>query len=345
MEPTTTKRAEQAGFSLLEAMVTLLLLTMVMTLFYDMMLSSVRIGMFTESRNELTTIAQRATNAIHSEIVQAKLVLEEDSLGTEYRDLIAGALPTGVTVLPGSRLPIIDQDTSIIGPDPGPNSITDRTGNSMLIVRQLAPVAVPWDNDNNGMTADVTRLIDCYQFQYYFLRSNTAADFAGLGYFLDTMLATSQVFADYFQINSITVNRAQVASGVRSVGGITMAWNPGQPISAPAFYAIDNAGGLTGDTTPTLTLTVDSLLPGFAGGRVSGKMGYSVAPNPTSTMQFRHAVPLYATASSGFPEGLEFQVVGRTGSRKVLTRLVLASQHQGVFSSEESSVTSSARGF
>jgi hypothetical protein len=330
---------------MIEAMVTLLALSMAMALFYEMMLSSMRISAFSESRNDLTTIAQRATNAIHGEIIQARLVFEEDSLGDPYRDAIAGALPSGVAVLAGSRLPIIDEDTATIGPDPGPNSIANRTGNSMLVVRQLPPIAVPWNHDANGATPNVDCFIDRYRFQYYFLRANPAVDFGGLGHYLEVMQATSQVFADYFQINSITVNRAQVASGVRSAGNILMAWDPGRAFNAPAFYDIQSSGTLSANSSPSFNLAVESLLPDFAGGRISSRMRYSVAPSPTSTMQFRHAVPLYATASSGFPEGLEFQVVGRSGARKALTRLVLAAHREGAFSSEESSITSSARGF
>jgi hypothetical protein len=74
-------------------------------------------------------------------------------------------------------------------------------------------------------------------------------------------------------------------------------------------------------------------------------MEYSVAPNPTTAIQFKDPVPLYATASTGFPQGLEFQIVGVSGSRKVLTRMVLAANYSGTFSSQEATVTSSVRGF
>lgn len=341
----STTRTGERGMSLIEAMVALVLLTVVMAIFYEMMISSLKAGMFTESRNDLSAIGQRAVNTIHTEIIQAKLVYQENTVGTAYRTRIVAGLPGGYSVYTGSRMPLIDQNTTTVSVDPGPNSIATRTGNSIIVVRQLSPLAVPWDNDNNAGTANVTFLVDRYQFQFYFLRSSTAANFAGLGYYLDMVQAKSQIFADYFQINSIAVNKAQVAAGARSVGGILMAWDPGKAIADPAFYNISAAGAFTSNTTPAFTMTAKSLMPEIAGGRVSGKMGYSVAPNPTASITFKDPVPRYATAATNFPQGLEFQVVGATGSRKILTRLVVAANYGGSTTSQEAMITSSARGF
>ena len=338
-------RSGERGFSLIEATVTLVLLSMSMALFYDMMLSSLRTSMFTESHNDMYAIGQRVANTIHTEVIQSKLVFQEDTLGGAYRDRFNTSLPTGITPWSTNRMPIIDSNTTVLGVDPGPNSITNRTGNSLLIVRQLAPIGVSWDNDNNNGTANVTFLADRYQFEYVFLRSNTSRNFAGLGYYFDVVMAKSQIFADYFQLNGIAVNKAQVVANVRSVGGITSAWDPGKALATPAFYDMSSGGVLTGNAAPTFTLTVKSLVPEFVGGRIGGKMEYSVAPNPTSTIKFKDAVPMYATSATNFPEGLEFQIVGASGTRKVLTRIVLASTYAKNFASQEAAVVSSARGF
>ncbi len=341
----STTRTGERGMSLIEAIVTVTLLTVVMAIFYEMMISSLRAGMFTESRNDLAAIGQRTANSIHTEVIQSKLIFQEDTVGAAYRTRIVAGLPGGYTVLTGSRLPVIDQNASTISIDPGPNNLTTRTGNSLIIVRQLSPIAVPWDNDNNAGTPNISFLVDRYQFQYYFLRSSTASRFSNLGYYLDVVQAKSQLFADYFQINSITVSKAQVAAGARSVGGMLMAWDPGKAISAPAFYNISAAGAFSSNATPNFAMAAKSLAPEMAGGRVSGKMDYSVAPNPTSTITFKDPVPRYATAATNFPQGLEFQIVGGSGSRKVLTRLVLASSYSGKCNSQEAIITSSARGF
>ena len=336
--------SRESGLSLIEVSIALLLLTVAMALFYEMILSSLRASMFSEGHNDLAAIGQRVTNAIHTEVMQAKLVFQEDSTGTAYRDRFVAALPAGTAVLPSSRMPIIDTNTTSFGVDPGPNGIANRTGNSVIVVRQLTPLSISWNHDANAGTPDISFLADRYQMEFFFLRSNTRRSFGGLGYYLEVMQANTQIFADYFQLNDITVNRAQVAAGVRAAG-VTMAWDPGKTIAAPAFYDIDGSGAMSGNTNPAFTLSVKSLMPEFTGGRVSGKMDFSVAPNPTTTIFFKDPVPLYATSSTGFPQGLEFQVVGGSGSRKVLSRLVLASNYSRNTYSQEASVTSSARGF
>lgn len=340
----TAGRRDERGFSLIEATITLLLLTVAMALFYEMIIGSLKASMFTESHNDLNVMGQRVTNGIHTEIAQARLVFQEDSTGTAYRSLFTAALPSGVAVRSTSRMPIIDQTNTTFGTDPGPNSITNRTGNSLILVRQLSPISVTWDHDANGATATIQFLADRFQFVYYFLRTNNARNFGGLGYYIEPMQATSQIFANYFQLNGITTNKAQVCTNVRNAG-LTMAWDPGKAVSAPAFYNISAAGALSGNAAPTFTVTAKSMLPEFAGGRVSGKMEYSVAPNSSTTFNFLDTVPRYATAASNFPEGLEVQIVGASGSRKVMTRLVLASNYSRNYSSQEATVTSSARGF
>ena len=108
--------------------------------------------MFSESRNDLAVIGERAVNAIQTEISQSKLIFEEDARNrlphAVHERRSPGACPSGRT----AGLPIIDANTTIIGPDPGPNAITNRTGNSLIVVRQLAPISVAYDHDANAGT-------------------------------------------------------------------------------------------------------------------------------------------------------------------------------------------------
>jgi hypothetical protein len=316
-----------------------------MALFYDMMIGASRAGMFHESRNDLLVISQRTVNSIQTELSQSKFVFEENSLGTEYRNLFVAGLPAGMTVWAGSRLPIVDANTGTLGPDPGPNSITNRTGNSLILARQLAPVAIAYDHDANAGTPDVNFLVDRYEFQYYFLRTNTARNFGNLGYYLDAVRAKSQIVADYIQLSGVTTNRAQLVQRVLAGTSITMAWDPGKALAAPAFYTLVADGSLAAASPTRFTVTTASLTPEFIGGRIAGKMEYSVSPNSSAAMAMRDVVPLYATASGTFPGGLEFQVVGSAGTRKIWSRLVLASWYGGQFNSQQASVITSSHGF
>jgi hypothetical protein len=343
---TSSPRGREAGFSLLEALVTLTILMTVMAVFYEMILGSVRTSMLSESRSDLAEFGQRAVNLIQTEILQSKLIFQEDTTGTGYRTLFVNSLPGGVSVWTNSRMPIFDPNTNIIGPDPGPNSIANRTGNSLIVVRQLAPLAVPWDHDNNAGTADINFLADLYTFEFYFLRSVTTKKFGTFGYYLDLVQARSETVADYFQINGVTVNKAQLITRIRANVPVTYAWDPGKAVSAPAFYRLNAAGTFTAmNPLNSFAVTAKSLLPALQGGRIGGSMDYSVALNLNTPLTLPDPVPAYATANSNFPGGVEFQVVGLAGSRKVMSRLVLASYYNNNYNSQAISVISSARGF
>jgi hypothetical protein len=337
-------RTAERGFSLLEATVTLLLLLITLALFYDMILGATRSGMFAESRNDLSAIGQRVVNGIQKEINQSRLIFEENALGSGYRDLLVSGLSGGSTVWQNSRMPIIDQNTATLGADPGPNNIAARTGNSVILARQLSPISIAYDHDANSSTPDVNFLADRYEFQYYFLRANPGRNFGNFGYYLDLVRAKSEIFADYFQLNSVATNRAQLVQRLRAAAPITMSWEPGKDAGS-AFYSLDNSGSLTPTTLNRFNVTATSLLPEFVGGRISGKMEYSVGLNSSTPIPIKDPIPLFATASSNFPGGLEFQIVGESGFRKAMTRLVLVSWYGGQYNSQEASVITYSHGF
>jgi len=339
-------RPRERGMTIIEVMITLTLMVIIFGIFYELVFATTQTGMLTEGINDLSSIGQRAVNTIQSEVRQAKLVMQENSIGTAYRTLFTSSLPSGTTVWTNSRMPIIDGNTMIIGPDPGPNSISNRTGNTLLVVRQLSPVAISYDHDNNSGTANINFMADRYQFELFFLRQNTSRNFGNFGYYVDLMQARSQIVADYFQLNSIAVNRAALITGLRALSPqILLAWDPGKALSTPAFYNLNSGGTMTGNSSPTFNVTVSSLLPEFRGGRVSGKMEYSVSLNSSSSFVTNDQVPEYATANSNFPGGFECMVVGGVSSRKVLTRLVLAVESRRKFRSQEALAITAARGF
>ncbi len=334
----------QRGVTAIEITVVLVLFVMVIGIAYQAIISVMRTGQFTESRNELAVLGQKAVNSIQTELEQAKLILQEDTIGAGYRSLLTSRLPAGAPVWTPSRLPIIDSNTSILGPDPGPNTIANRTGNSLIAIRQLAPLPVPWDHDADAATPNIDFLVDLYELQFYYLRADSARPFAGLGYALDIVCARSEHVADFFQLSGVTVNRAQILNGLLARGAARFAWDPGKSVDAPAFYSI-SGGALVAEPTPQLRVAVKELLHDFGGGRISGKIDYSVGVNPGGRFALKDPVPLFATASGDFPGGLEFQVVGSAGTRKVLTRLVLAAAYDGQITSRATTVITSARGF
>jgi hypothetical protein len=355
--PGRAREHQERGLSLVEVLVVLSLMLVIGGVMFELMIGTTRSSIFAEGQNDLATIGQRVVNSIQTEVIQSKLIFQEDAIGTGYRTLFTNALtPKGYTVWSNSRMPIIDANTSIIGTDPGPNAIANRTGNSIILVKQLQPISVSYDHDANSGTPDINFQADVYQLEFYFLRQNTARSFNGIGYYLELIQANSQIVGDYFQLSSIPVNGSQVVQGLRTAllatapSASTLAWDPGKAVSAPAFYTLNSNGSMTGNATPVFDLSshgagkVVSLMPEFSGGRISGNMEYSIGLN-ASAMTLRDIIPRYATANSNFPGGLEFQIVGPAASRKVLCRLVLAYESMRTLTSRESIVITSARGF
>ncbi len=341
----TTPRKSESGLTLVEVSVALSLMLIVSAISYELILGVTKASVFAESHNDLTALGQRVVNDVQTDVIQAKLVLQEDSVGTGYRTLFTNALPTGIAPWTGSTMPILDSNTTVIGPDPGPNSITGRTGNSLIVVKQLPPASISYDHDNNNGTANISFMADLYQFNYYFLDQVTQK-FGTFTYTVEPIKATSQTVADYFQLSGISVNQSQLVTGLRALSpSVTLAWDPGKAVSAPAFYNLTSGGTITSNSSPTFTLVTEKMIPEFGGGRISAKMTYSVGFNTATPFPVKDTIPLYAAVSSNFPGGLEFMLVGPAGNRKILSRIVLASEFQRKYSSQAAQVITSSHAF
>jgi len=87
------------------------------------------------------------------------------------------------------------------------------------------------------------------------------------------------------------------------------------------------------------------------GGRISGKMDYSVAYVPTvgSAIPLPALTPIrvYAqpdSAAPGFPSGFEVKIVGPARNRQVMTRVVLMSNYRvNSYESQQGFVITAAR--
>jgi hypothetical protein len=278
-------------------------------------------------------------------------------------------------------LPVADPDTTaLLDPDVSSETFV---GNEMLLVRALEPVPIMYDHDGDGgtTTPEIPFLVDRYRLEFYFLTLNSARNFNRSGSYLDLIKAKGPDFADYFQLSTTfpglsAAQRTQIAAGLANLpagltvqerirmevdGPITQAWDPAQdPTAGPpnnAFFDIDGAGNFSAAVVTALDLKKESMLPEFAGGRISGKMDYSVATNsdtPTANGRFgplkiMDKVPLFGIKNINFPAGFEIKIIGPTGARSVWNRLVLCSENLRItgpgrdIDSQESVVISSAR--
>lgn len=338
-------RRSQRGFSLVEISVTLAIVSVIMIITYDLLQQTISATMFNESHNDLAVLSQRAVNGIQTEVLQARLVFQDDTLGNDYRKALTFAKSPAVWTT--SLLPVIDPETTTFSPD---DASARYTGNSLLLVRQLPPLSVMYDHDGKKATADIEFLADRYTFQYFYLRKESGVSFGGTGQSADLMRATSAEYADYFQLSAVTAKPGTLVQELIDVG-LKQAWDPGKPLAA-AFYDLSSAtDGTFGKALKTPTVPVVStktMLPNLFGGRISGTIRYSVGfPKPTGPA-FPIPQPLSVFAHTdaslpGYPAGFEVKIIGPSRNRQVLTRLVLMANYGKTYEAQQASVSTAAR--
>ena len=339
-------RRNERGFSLMEVTVVLGIVSVLMIVVYSMIEQAVRTAMFNESHNDLAVMTQKAVNSLQTEFLQTKLVFEENALGNQYRAALV--LPAEYPVWTDSLLPVIQSAVGM-----GPDTATRFTGNSALLARQLAPLRITYDHDGNAGTAEVEFVADRYVFEYIYLTPLARPSFARSGRSLDLILSASVQYADYFQLDGLDdVTTSRIVPKLRAAG-VQRAWDPGQPL-ATAFYDLSRAEDGTFDpplASPRIDLgSAKSLLPGLRGGRITGRMTYSVAflpDSPAPAYPLRTPMRVFAPVVNGrrgFPSGFEIKIAGPAGYRQVMARLVLMS-HYGVttYESQQGFVNTAVR--
>ncbi len=331
--------AGERGVSVVEMLVVLFLMSIVGLMFFQLFTGTLRTTVMLESQADLTYLGQRAVNDIRSDLMQSRTVFQDNALGQAYE---ASLLMTGAPApLTGGKLPIVDVNGEIEPESAGDNLV----GNRILMARQLNPEQVNVDHDSDGSTPNVDFLVDLYRFEYVYLAQRNERDFAGNGYYLDLVRAQSPVYADYFQLSGLNATLRGALQSALISRGVTTAWDPGQ-LPNNAFYSMTSAGGLTLQATHQIDMSsAESMLPELAGGRISGKMTYSVGVEGTSVTSGDVPVSVLAESASLFPSGFETLVVGASGSRKVFLRLVLMSEHSGKISGHANEVVISNADF
>jgi prepilin-type N-terminal cleavage/methylation domain-containing protein len=337
-------RAKERGFSLIEVTVTIVIVSVLVIIAYTMIEETLRTTMFNESQNDLMLMSQRSVNTMQTEILQAALLFEENALGTSYRAALR--IPAPFTQWNDTLLPVVDSGLTL-----APDTSTRNTGNSLFIVRQLPPIAVTHDHDNAPGTPDVEFLADRYRFEYFFLCPTTTRSFGRSGQTLDLVHSRSGEYADYFQLRAMGGETAELATKLIA-RGLTHAWDRGQPLNA-AFFTLAGATDGAFDAalgSPTITMTRNvSLFPELRGGRATGRIDYSVAFEPANRPAFPLRFPIrsYSLADNtrpGFPSGFEVKVVGPTGNRKVMTRVMLMSNYAASkYGTQQGFVTTAGR--
>jgi prepilin-type N-terminal cleavage/methylation domain-containing protein len=355
----------QRGITLMEMMVVVALFTVLFFISYTLLEDSVQTSLFVEEHNDLPIYGQSAVNAIQRELLQSRIVFDGSAASSGPGYFSALTFPAAFPLLTGSKMPVLNPaSTSLVPDDPAVRF----TGNVLLVAKQLPPALITGLTVTGG-----SLLVDRYQFQVFYLTQRFNHGFAGQNYFIDAIQAKSDIYADYSQLTQWAALGAsapdknqvalQLSTFKNAITGAseptTKAWNSG--VAAPtAFYTITASMGFTAINSPTIALpTSVSLVKGLTGGRVSGKMDYTVGFRTTGgarfnlntdvkkadgSIQVRDPIPKYAVFDSNvptFPSGMEFLIVGPAGSRRILSRIVILASYIGHIDSKESIVITS----
>lgn len=303
-------RRGEEGTTLVEMMIVLACFSVVSLGIYGIISQTQISSDSLNAWNSLTQWGQNAVNKMNLEITQGRLIYQNDAVGQAYLGKLEVDASYPVTTT--NILPVIDstgtfyQDTLAI----------TRTGNAFLFVKDCAPYV-----GNAGIS---TRRVNIYRLIYYYL-SPINKPISDKQQSLRLVRWVSKEFADYNQIIDIQsgITRTDFITNLFTNRNISYTWIT-HNTPTTAFYRIYSNGSIDAIPDSTYTIqkdTVENFIPSMGRGYAS------VAWNRSSQFWTPDLVPKFAQAysgGSGFPHGFEVQIIGPSGGRQILIRLVLA---------------------
>lgn len=298
------------GFSLLELMIVLAILSGISFVVYNLVLTTNILSGHSQAWASMTEWGQHGVNSLAAELASLRHIYGNDTEGNLY--LAALQPPTTHPRCNNDRLPTkVDLGTfrrDVAG--------SEQTGNCILIGKQVNPFTAT-------LTSGQPRRIDQYSLVLFYLSPVNKA----MGpYPRSLRLARweSTTFADWGEVTSLAVPDRTAVAQQLFTSGVTHLWAASNQDPAAAFYLIDGLGNVSASADPvyhpaqaTNTTMIPSLGLGFAG----------IAWNRSGTRWIKDPVPNFALANAtgdGFPNGFEVQVVGESGARTMLLRLTVA---------------------
>ena len=337
-------RAPESGYSLIELVISSVLLAMMIFAVSTLSLSGTQAQEYSRRLTRVTEITQEILDDMRLELVSSVRLFSDDAEGSGNLALFdLGDAPTPLSV---SRLPTVSATETIRTDTVG----EEITGNSLFFTR------LAW-SDRFTCTSGEEHLVDVYRWVYYYLTVEAGGPDPAHPIGLNIVRAESEPLIDGASVDRIAdpddreevllhlLNATPDAAGVTHAPAEVVWVRGGAPSVSGTFRQIDPADG---------SLTATPLLPRPSPWQilrdqpvVQGLLSYRHHSIATNFAQPSFGVGTFsvpASAAEGFPHGFEIQVVGPSSARQVHLHMVVSStQRTGRFAWADMQLTVDAR--
>jgi len=293
------------GVSLVEMMISLLLLSILITTLFYLTNSVNRVNYSMRLYEELKSGGQNAIRSMDRNIIRGKKFFDRDS---PYEDIIPySELPDPVSF---SKLPSISPTASL---NPETSEFDSSIFGNELFFAKI----------ENGASFTVESRaydINLYRFVCFYLTKDTTREIRPYNYCLALVKWESVRYADYLDLEHIWSDSAthpldSIKYTLENDFGVKYCWDVSESNPNLAFYRIGSM-----DTPVSIVLGTNSLM--YLVKPINQTIGVSF--NKSDSFPVKSDVPGFSSVDNEFPGGLEIAVIGPSSSRKILIRLVVA---------------------
>jgi hypothetical protein len=299
----TSRTRGPAGLSIVELTIATSLMVGVLLIVNEVLSTAQRSQVYINARDKAAQYSAKLVADLRAAGLSSRRVYQDDAEGRGY---LAALDTTAYPILAGARLPVVDAAGRLDRDAAG----VPRTGNAVLLACE--------DRPQQFTTSGARHRVDVVRFVSVYPTRRPGKFVEAMPDRIDLVRLASRQYADRASLDQIAVatEKAEVVQALHAQG-ITRAWVAGAAVGS-AFFALNSDGTIS--STPVASPLIDAA-PDNPARPMLGAAHISVAPNSPALR-----VPTFAeldVAAPAFPSGFEVKVVGPSGGRQVLVRLML----------------------
>lgn len=292
------------GHTLFELTLAMSIMVGVMLMVCELIGSAQHAQIYINARNKASQHASKLITDLRAAGLSSRRLYQDDAEGRSY---LAALDATKYPVMAGTRLPVVDANGRL---DPDAVGVR-RTGNALLLACEDRPREFT-------TTGGGRHRVDIVKFVSVYPTRRTVKVVDAIPDRIDLVRFASRAYADKGSLDQIPVaaEKVEVVKALKAQG-VNRCWIAGAAIGA-AFFDLNTDGTIA--AAPVAAPVIDCA-PEQPVRTMLGASKASVAPNSTK-MKVPTFAQLDATAPA-YPSGFEVKVVGPSGGREVLVRLVI----------------------